>query len=253
MIGEVVGSVRDRVARHAVLRAGIASVLLLALFCAAVTVCAEGSATKPEGSAEPADADLEPLKIKLPEPIFMGTPLDYWSSILDITYTKRPSFPAPKGARNVAKGKPVTSSDMRPSLGKLVMITDGNKEAREEGLVELAPGVQYVQIDLEKTHEIYAIIVWHWHAEERVYHDFVVQVCSKPEFKEKVTTLYNNDHDNSSKLGLGKDKEYIDGYEGRLINTKGVKARYVRLYTNGNTSNDMNHYLEVEVFAKPAA
>ena len=31
-----------------------------------------------------------------------------------------------------------------------------------------------------------------------------------------------------------------------------VKARYVRLYSKGNTSNDMNHYVEVEVLGLPA-
>ena len=49
-----------------------------------------------------------------------------------------------------------------------------------------------------------------------------------------------------------KDYEYIETYEGRLIDAKGVKGRYVRLYSNGNTSSDMNHYIEVEVYATPA-
>jgi len=31
-----------------------------------------------------------------------------------------------------------------------------------------------------------------------------------------------------------------------------VKGRYVRLYSNGNTTNKMNHYIEVEVFGKLA-
>ena len=31
------------------------------------------------------------------------------------------------------------------------------------------------------------------------------------------------------------------------------QARYVRLYSNGNTANDLNHYVEVEVFGKPAS
>jgi len=33
---------------------------------------------------------------------------------------------------------------------------------------------------------------------------------------------------------------------------KPVKARYVRLYSNGNTSNDLNHYTEVEIKGRPA-
>ena len=41
--------------------------------------------------------------------------------------------------------------------------------------------------------------------------------------------------------------------EGKLIDAKGVKGRYVRLYSKGNTTNKLNHYIEVEVFGKPAA
>jgi len=57
--------------------------------------------------------------------------------------------------------------------------------------------------------------------------------------------------DGSTGLGVGDDLLYIETHEGKLINAKGVKARYVRLYSNGNTANDVNHYVEVEVFGKP--
>jgi hypothetical protein len=39
--------------------------------------------------------------------------------------------------------------------------------------------------------------------------------------------------------------------EGRLFDPKAVAARYVRLYSNGNTVNDLNHYVEVEVYGTP--
>ena len=29
------------------------------------------------------------------------------------------------------------------------------------------------------------------------------------------------------------------------------KGRYVRFYSNGNTSNDLNHYIEIDVYGKP--
>ena len=95
------------------------------------------------------------------------------------------------------------------------------------------------------------MVVWHYHGSARVYHDVIVQVSDDKDFIAGVTTLYNNDHDNSSGLGLGKDKEYWDTYEGRLIDAKGVVGRYVRLYSNGSTSDDQNHYTEVEVFGLP--
>ena len=30
----------------------------------------------------------------------------------------------------------------------------------------------------------------------------------------------------------------------------GKKGQFIRLYSNGNNANDMNHYIEVEVFGK---
>ena len=85
-----------------------------------------------------------------------------------------------------------------------------------------------------------------------VFHDVVVQVSNDPDFIEGVTTLFNNDQDNSAGLGIGKDREYFETSEGKLIDAKGVKARYVRLYSRGSTYNDpLNRYTEVEVFGLP--
>lgn len=195
--------------------------------------------------------DLEEVKIELPEPFFGGTPLDYWGPNLEPEdYKDRPPFMAPKGTTVVSRGKPVTSSFKNPIVGRLEQVTDGDKDYAKTSLVELGAGLQWVQIDLEKEHEIYAILVWHFHEGKRVYFDVVVQVSNDPDFKDGVTTVYNNDHDNSSGLGVGKDKEYIENHKGRLIPVDGVKARYVRLYSNGNTANDMNHYVEVEVLGR---
>jgi len=38
----------------------------------------------------------------------------------------------------------------------------------------------------------------------------------------------------------------------RVIDAKGATARYVRLYSNGNTSDELNHYCEVEVHGSVA-
>jgi hypothetical protein len=107
-----------------------------------------------------------------------------------------------------------------------------------------------VQIDLGKMSQLAALVLWHFHQEGRVYRDVVVQVAEDPDFIMGVVTLFNNDDDNSSGLGAGKDKEYLETYEGKLLDGKGAKGRYVRLYSNGNTSSDANHYIEVEVYGK---
>ena len=45
-------------------------------------------------------------------------------------------------------------------------------------------------------------------------------------FIDKVRTVFNNDQDNTSGLGVGTDREFFETHEGKLINAKGVKARY---------------------------
>jgi hypothetical protein len=119
--------------------------------------------------------------------------------------------------------------------------------------VELAPGLQWVQIDLAKSHELHAVLLWHFHKNARAYLDVVVQISDDPTFRTGVTTIYNNDHDASSGLGLGRgnDKCWVETNHGRIIDISGKKARYVRLYSRGNTANEMNHYVEVEVFGLP--
>ncbi len=193
-----------------------------------------------------------PIEIELPKPMFVGTPQDMKVDNLEKPLGKdRPPFLAPAGTTNVALEKPVASSDEEPSIGEIEMITDGDKEAADGSYVELGPLNQHVTIDLEAMHEIYAIVIWHYHNQARVYFDVIVQVADDPDFITKVRTLFNNDIDNSAGIGVGEDMHYTETNEGRLIDAKGLKARYVRLYSNGNTSNDLNHYIEVEVYGKP--
>ena len=162
------------------------------------------------------DPGKEELKLKLPKPMFIGTPTNLRSPNLEkITGKPRGPFYVPKGT------------------------------------VELGPSPLWAQIDLGAPHALSAILIWHYHSQARVYRDVIVQVSDDAAFKTGVTTAFNNDHDNSAKLGVGPDKEYIEVAEGKLIDPKGAKGRYVRLYSNGNTTNDLNHYVEVEVYGSP--
>ncbi len=52
---------------------------------------------------------------------------------------------------------------------------------------------QWVQIDLAKSANIYAVLVWHFHSQARVYRDVMVQVSDDPTFRSGVTTIFNND------------------------------------------------------------
>ena len=193
------------------------------------------------------------LKLTLPKPMFVGTPTNIKSSNLEpVTGKSRGPFLVPVGTKLLSLKRPVTSSDRQPVIGELEMITDGEKEGGDGYFVELGPSKQWVQIDLGGSYALNAILAWHYHSQARVYRDVVVQVADDKDFLKGVTTVFNNDHDNSSGLGIGKDKEYIEVAEGRLFDPKGVKGRYVRLYSNGNTVNDLNHYVEVEIFGAPA-
>ena len=218
------------------------SLLLLVLF-----VCDIGMAFQDNNQ------EKEVLELKLPKPMFVGTPRNIRSANLErITGKKRGPFYVPVGTVLLSLEKPVTGSDTAPIIGELEFVTDGEKSGEEGYFVELGPMVQWVQIDLENTYSLHAILIWHYHSQARVYRDVIVQVSEDPDFITGVMTIFNNDHDNSAGLGIGKDKEYIEVNEGRLIDPRGVKARYVRLFSRGNTSNEMNHYVEVEVYGTPA-
>jgi hypothetical protein len=184
--------------------------------------------------------------------MFVGTPQNIRVPNLERPLGRpRPAFLAPVGTTNVAFAKEVSSSDEEPIIGEIEMITDGDKEAADGSYVELGPFMQDVTIDLGAEYDIYAILLWHFHKQGRVYFDVIVRVANDPDFITNVQTLFNNDHDNSSGLGIGSEMHYVETSEGKLIDARGVRARYVRLYSNGNSSNELNHYIEVEVFGKP--
>lgn len=216
----------------------------------------QGTATLAAGailtalSARATAADLAPLPLKLPIPAFMGTPTDIplGDHIEKPSDKPRPPFMAPKGVVNLAAGKKVSSSDKSPITGSLDLVTDGDKESNDNSFVELHRRTQWIQIDLEKPARIYAVVVWHAHNTYQVYHDVVVQVADDPDFTQNVQTVYNNDYDNSSGLGVGTDKEYFEDYQGRLMDAKGVQGRYVRCYSKGSTYSALNRYTEVEVW-----
>jgi RNA polymerase sigma factor (sigma-70 family) len=193
-----------------------------------------------------------PLKIEYPKPLFVGTPRPISMSNLEKPSVRVVELMVPVATQLLSKGKPVSSSDSLPVIGEWSFVTDGNKSGRDGAYVELGPMLQWIQIDLGESARVHAIAVWHFHAQARVYHDVVVQVSDDKTFRSGVTTVFNNDHDNSSKLGAGKDPAYLETFRGRVIAGGGARGRYVRLYSNGNSTDALNHYCEVEVFGEPA-
>jgi len=195
--------------------------------------------------------DKVPLKLVLPRPLLVGTPLPLDRFHIPASAAQAPEVLVPVGTVNLALHREVTSSDPEPVVGDLSLITDGEKGADEGNYVELGPGKQWIQIDLGRSCPVYAVAIWHYHSQARVYFDVVVKVADDVDFVQNVKTIFNNDKVNEAGLGAGKDSSYIETYQGHLIDAKGVKGRYVRLYSRGNSSTEMNHYIEVEVYGKP--
>lgn len=213
------------------------------------TAAADGAAAAPAAEST-GTAGGKPLDPGFPPELIEGTPKPINVPNLVQAPAKAPEFRVPEGTELLSKGKKVTSSDPNPIIGSLDLVTDGDKEAGEGYFVELLEGTQWVQIDLEKSAAVNAIWLWHFHSQKRAYHDVIVQISDDPEFKAGVTTVYNNDYDDSSKLGKGSDNPYVETRFGKVVDGKGTKGRYVRLYSKGSTSTEMNHYIEVEVYGK---
>lgn len=232
-------------------------ITLLTLIALLFTACGDTSTSLESESSEestPAAEAIKPstgtfrLTTQIPSELIEGTPQPIKVPNLEPEPKSVPVLMVPEGTVLLSAGKNVTGSDDFPIIGELDYITDGDKEAGEGYFVELMDGPQWVQIDLDNPFELNAIWIWHYHSQKRAYHDVIVQVSNDPSFETGVRTLFNNDYDNSAGQGKGSNKPYVESRFGKLIDAKGVTAQYLRLWSSGNTANDMNHYIEVEVY-----
>ena len=199
--------------------------------------------------------DLVPLVLQLPAPAFPGTPKDMPTGPYIEPYDPnkpRPPMMVPAGLENLAPGSKVMCSDKNVTTENLAKLTDGDKEGGDASIILLSKGRQWVQLDLGNAAEIFAVVIWHAHNTLKVYHDVVVQAGDDPDFITNVRELFNNDHENVSGLGAGTDREYFESREGKLIDAKGVKARYLRFYSKGSTESALNEYTELEVYGRAA-
>lgn len=166
------------------------------------------------------------------------------------TVKKRLSFKVPKGAANVALGKPVMAS-VKVIAGSLQLFTDGDAQGFSDTCVELVDGLQWIQIDLGSEFELWEILLWHYAMCNQVYFDVIVQCSNDPDFKNGVTTLYNNDFKGEAGFGKGADPCYVETNYGRLIDGKGTRARYVRFYGNGSISSSATQWVEAYIYGIP--
>jgi hypothetical protein len=68
------------------------------------------------------DPNKEELKLKLPKPMFIGTPTNIKSANLEaITGKSRAAFFVPVGTKLLSLKKPIQSSDSQPVIGKQII------------------------------------------------------------------------------------------------------------------------------------
>ena len=199
--------------------------------------------------------NLAPIPLRLPAPAFGSWPVTESADphLEPRSSRPRPLFLAPVGVTNLALHKKVTSSDRLLSLSPatLAQITDGRKEPQTGDVVYLGTKKQWVQVDLEAPCRIYAVVIWHDQDSPLIFRCVVVQSADDAEFTRNVQTLFNNDYANEIGLGVGADKLYRESHEGRLIDAKGVSARYIRCYSKGSDVEPFNAYAEIEVWGLP--
>ena len=150
---------------------------------------------------------------------------------------------------NIAAGKLPTSSVAFTSLAR---VTDGDKNTNNYADSYTNSGLQWIQIDLGANYNVSSIKLWHYFGDTRKYRDVVVQLSNDPAFATGVTTVYNNDTNNSAGRGTGTNSEYSETSAGLSIAVSNVSARYARFYSNGSSANVYNHYVEVEIYGLPA-
>jgi hypothetical protein len=234
-----------------------AAVAALLIALVAVTIQQPSAPSSPSKSSE--GAPHTEWQMDFPPPVFVGTPPVSVPGLTDplgnpiAEQPPRLTLRLPADARsNVALGKRVSASDALPIEGELGDITDGVRSS--EAIVTLESGMQWVQLDLDARHEIYGIALWHDYSTPAVYFDVVVEVSDDPDFEEGVSTVFNNSRDGvpSENIGKGSDLPYLETNYGCVLETSGVKGRYVRLYSNGCSQDIVNRYTEVEIYGRLA-
>ena len=198
--------------------------------------------------------DKVAIKFELPAPHSSGTPKEVKSDNLEPDpgpgkYRAPIMVPVGFDKKLTTEETKVTTSE-EAVTGENEYEVDGDKTPDATCMLQLPGGLQWVQLDLGAEKTVSAVCVWHDQGDDRVYKDVIVQLSNDEKFAKDVTTIFNNDHDETAKLGKGADKEYRERNAGRPVDGKLTKARYVRCYSNGSSSEPVNNYIEIEVFGK---
>lgn len=173
---------------------------------------------------------------------------------------------------NVALNKRVTASSDPNAANPLSRITDGDvsSAAKFSDPCKDPGGNCYIQIDLEAEYNIYNVELFRYWADSRKYYNTVVMLSNDVNFASGNTrVIWNANNEKAGRGGQaltggiwsnvpvgGNDSLYTETSKGKKFyvndedHAEGYKARYVRIYNNGSTSNASNHFVEVRVNAE---
>jgi hypothetical protein len=213
----------------------------------------------PLACAQPGSASqTTPVEVYLPIPGMGSGGLQKWMGLVDPEHFEEPStgprtpLQVPLGTTNLGPQCHLTTSALpvgNRELQKLVDNPRGKAKRDFDDFVTLPAGVQWVQLDLAEKTSLYAIVIWrNFQFPMRFYRGVVVQIADDAEFRKNVRTLFNNDYRNLTGLGAGEGREYLESYEGKLIEAHGAIASSVRIYSAGSTESAINEYFAVDVF-----
>jgi peptidoglycan/xylan/chitin deacetylase (PgdA/CDA1 family) len=172
-----------------------------------------------------------------------GSTESKWNHIVELEVYGEQSRVTTDNKINIPHDKPITSSG---SIKDSSYVVDGLIDSAK--FASLESGLQWIQLDLGENFDINAIKLWHYFDDNRIYKDVIVQISTDLKFSKDVKTVFNNDRDNSAKLGIGTDAEYRETKDGKQITFDAVKGRYVRLWSNGSSKNEWNHYIEIQIY-----
>jgi formylglycine-generating enzyme required for sulfatase activity len=221
-----------------------------------IAVYGRNPGTLPRDYFRPMGTKKVKLEPEMPKPLWSTPP------------TPRPDWPGVKvdfdswklyqnvvigeGCRVLSHHCPVKLSDA-DALGDPQLVTDGKRSSESDAVVDMAPGKQWVLIDLGTSREIHCVWLWLDHRLAWLsYHDVIVQITDQPDAPGApgTVTVLNTDTDGSSGMGKGTDAGWVEDINGRPITIAPAKGRYVKVWTNGRTSDDTNVFTEIAVYGK---
>jgi RHS repeat-associated protein len=144
---------------------------------------------------------------------------------------------------NIARSKTVTGS---VTVTSAAYATDGTVNTSQ--YTSIGSNSQWAKVDFGQSQYIDKVKLWRYFGDTRKYKDVVIQFSNDANFANGVTTVFNNDTDNSAGQGTGTDTEYTETNQGKTITFRPIYARYIRLWSNGNTVTANNHIVELEVY-----